>query len=128
MQRTPWRAIAVFGAALQLSMFVAGSACSKSAALVSSSKPISRQYFGMHIHESVYAGLWPAMPFGAWRLSDTHVAWPDLEPSRDQWSFERLDRYIQLAQRNGVEVLLPLAHSPTWASARPKEPSAYGQP
>lgn len=92
------------------------------------SGPIPPAYFGMHIHEAAANGAWPPIPFGAWRLSDAYVAWPDLEPQKGQWRFDRLDKHVASAEEHGVEVLLPLAHSPRWASARPEEPSAYRQP
>ncbi len=92
------------------------------------SGPIPPVYFGMHIHGAAANGAWPEIPFGAWRLSDAYVVWPDLEPQKGQWRFERLDKYVTSAEEHGVEVLLPLAHSPGWASARPEEPSAYRQP
>ncbi|HZV60245.1 MAG TPA: glycosyl hydrolase [Candidatus Eremiobacteraceae bacterium] len=56
---------------------------------------------------------------------DASVNWPDLEPNRGQWQFERLDRYVLLAQRHGTGILLPLGGSPTWASTRPQLASAY---
>lgn len=81
--------------------------------------------FGMHIHHIGTYTLWPAVPFGTWRLWDAYVSWPDLEPNKGQWYFDKLDSYVQLAQSHNVEILLPLGLSPTWASARPTEPSAY---
>jgi hypothetical protein len=65
------------------------------------------------------------MPVPAWRLWDADVNWPDLEPNKGQWQFERLDRYVSLAQQHGTSMLLPLGGSPTWASARPRVPSNY---
>ena len=65
------------------------------------------------------------MPVPAWRLWDAGVNWPDLEPNKGQWQFERLDRYVSLAQQHGTSILLPLGGSPTWASARPGVPSNY---
>jgi hypothetical protein len=88
--------------------------------------PIPREYWGLHIHGALSVSRWPA-GFGAWRLWDTKIsAWPDLEPQPGQWRFETLDRYVDLAQQHGVEILLPLGMSPTWVSARPDEPSWYG--
>jgi len=59
------------------------------------------------------------------RLWDARVSWPQLEPERGKWEFSRLDEYLAMAQQHGVEVLLPLGLTPTWASARPDEKSAY---
>jgi hypothetical protein len=88
-------------------------------------------YFGMHIHRAVARPgdltftEWPAVSFGSWRLWDAGVAWPSLEPSNGTWDFSVLDQQVALAERAHVEVLLPLGLSPPWASARPREASAY---
>jgi hypothetical protein len=87
--------------------------------------PIPITYFGMHIHRAAVKTKWPNVAFGAWRLWDTHVTWPDLEPARGQWNFSLLDKQIALAEAHHVEPIVPLAFSPTWASARPTEPSTH---
>jgi hypothetical protein len=58
------------------------------------------------------------VPIPTWRLWDADVAWPDLEPEKGQWRFERLDRYIWMAQQHGTSVLMPLAMTPLWAASR----------
>jgi polysaccharide biosynthesis protein PslG len=83
------------------------------------------QYFGLHIHHADKGTAWPNVPFGSWRLWDAFVDWPNLEPSAGKWDFSRLDRYVAMAAQHNVDILLPLANSPAWASARPNEPSAY---
>jgi len=82
-------------------------------------------FFGMHIHRAATTTPWPVVPFGVWRLWDARVAWFDLEPRREEWHFETLDRYVALAEKHGVELLLPLGFSPAWASARPDEVSPF---
>ena len=100
-----------------------------------SNSPVPPEYFGLIVHSTVVpqkrpAGnrltAWPAVPFGSWRLWDVRVLWPNLEPQRGRWDFSNLDRYVALAQQHGVEVVLPLAMTPAWASARPEEKGAYG--
>lgn len=86
---------------------------------------INREYFGLHIHRFDQGTAWPQVPFGSWRLWDAYVTWADLEPAPNQWKFERLDRLVGMASITKVDVLLPLANTPTWASARPDELSAY---
>ena len=88
-------------------------------------EPLPRQYFGLHIHRVATATPWPAVQFGSWRLWDAGVAWPQLEPERNRWDFRLLDRYVELATRHNVEILLTLGLTPGWASARPSESSAY---
>jgi hypothetical protein len=85
-------------------------------------------YFGMHIHQAATTTPWPAIPFGAWRLWDAGVTWPDLESRTSNWDFTLLDQYVALAQKHNVALLLPLGLTPTWASARPGEPSEHFQP
>ena len=101
-----------------------------SAALVldRSRGPVPPSYIGLHIHHAAAGTAWPEVPFASWRLWDTYAGWPWLEPKRGDWQWTALDRLIDLAGEHHVEVLLPLGLSPTWASARPEEPSAYGHP
>jgi hypothetical protein len=99
---------------------------------VENEAPVPESYFGLHIHRAVptarfpVASAWPDVGFYGWRLWDSAVAWPSLEPSRGQWSFGTLDSIVGLAEREHAEILLPLGLSPAWASARPEEASAYG--
>ncbi|MCC7258116.1 MAG: hypothetical protein IT486_07060 [Gammaproteobacteria bacterium] len=88
--------------------------------------PVTGQYFGLHLHDADTVTPWPEVEFGSWRLWDARVAWTDIQPTARRWEFERLDRYADLADAHGVELVLPLGLSPPWASARPTEPSAYG--
>lgn len=83
-------------------------------------------YTGLHIHNADTTTKWPSVGFQSWRLWDAFVAWPNLEPAREKYSFEKLDRYLAMARLTRVEVLLPLGLSPAWASARPTERSSYG--
>jgi hypothetical protein len=88
-------------------------------------------YFGIHIHRAIpwisqaTVTTWPESAFGTWRLWDAGVSWPALEPQENVYDFTLLDRYVSLAESARVELLLPLGLSPTWAAARPGEPSAY---
>ncbi len=96
---------------------------------------VPSSYFGMHIHRLVerqpwvpdghQLTPWPDVPFGSFRLWDAYVAWPSLQPQKARWNFATLDKYVDMADDAGVDVLLPLGLSPTWASARPEEKSSY---
>ena len=90
------------------------------------SQSVPMSLFGLHIHHLTDTSPWPRVPFGAWRLWDAYAAWPNLEPEKGRWDFSRIDQYISLAESHNVEVLLPLALSPKWASKRPQEQSGYG--
>ncbi len=85
---------------------------------------IPASLFGMHIHHA--RENWPNVPFSQWRLWDAYVTWGDLEPQQGAWKFELLDRYVELAAKHKVKILLTLGQSPPWASARPQDKSPYG--
>jgi hypothetical protein len=95
--------------------------------LMTPTATIPGSYFGLHIHhlDNPTPTPWPSIPVPEWRLWDAGVNWPDLEPNRWKWQFERLDRYVSLAQQHGTGILLTLGGSPSWASARPQVPSHY---
>jgi hypothetical protein len=86
---------------------------------------IPAELFGMHFHHIGGNTPWPTTPIAEWRLWDAYVAWPNLEPAKNRWRFEMLDRYVAIAAEHHVGLLLPLGLSPTWASARPLEKSTY---
>lgn len=94
-------------------------------------QPIPRSLFGMHVGEPTKTP-WPAVSFATWRLWDVGghdgmlVFWPHLEPHKGEWNFKTFDDCVELARRNGVELLYTLGLSPTWASARPDDGSPYG--
>lgn len=128
-KRQTWTALATVAVAL---MVVPGVRPGLAPAQVQRAEVIVREaYFGLHIHRAAPSALdvtltaWPRERFGSLRLWDARVAWASLEPNEGQWDFSRLDRYVALAESAHVDVLLPLGLSPGWASARPKEPSAY---
>jgi hypothetical protein len=79
----------------------------------------------MHIHRAATTTPWPTVPIGEWRLWDAYVTWPYLEPHKGQFRFDTLDTYVSLARQHNTGLLLPLGLSPSWASARPSEPSVY---
>ena len=87
---------------------------------------VPRTYFGMHFHRADRGTVWPAGRFGSWRLWDADVLWKDIQPTPEKWDWRRLDAYITLAEKAGIDVIIPLAMPPGWASARPAEKGAYG--
>ena len=94
--------------------------------LIPLQKPIPREYFGLHMHRAVSTTPWPQVNFGSWQLVDAYVNWLNLEQNPGLWSFEKLDRYVGLASSGKVDMLLPLAFPPRWASARPNQKGPYG--
>jgi hypothetical protein len=78
-------------------------------------------YFGLHMHWADISTPWPPVPFGSWRLWDSHTTWAQLEPRKGQWEWKALDKDVSLAEEHGVEIVLTLGRTPQWASARPQE-------
>lgn len=118
------RSLRIFMPAL-IAIFSASSSASE-VRLAGSDGNIPLTYFGMHMHRADTTTAWPAAHFGAWRLWDTHAMWVDLEPSRGDWRFDRLDKLVELAERHGVEPMLTLGVTPKWAASRPDELFVYG--
>jgi hypothetical protein len=80
---------------------------------------IPASLFNLNVINLEYGAAWPTIPFKGWR--DTHADWSILEPNKGEWHFKKLDSHIALAQQHGVEIMLILKSTPTWASARPTE-------
>lgn len=87
--------------------------------------PVEESYFGMVLSKLNSNDDWPTVKVGSVRLWDAYVTWPYLEPAPGKWDFAALDRQVSVARAHGVNILLVLAHSPTWASSRPNESSSY---
>ena len=83
----------------------------------SSTDRIPDSYFGLHVQRIVQTQPWythgdkitpwPSIKYGSWRLWDAYVAWPNLEPERGKWNFKTLDRYVDLAEKAGIDLVLP---------------------
>lgn len=90
------------------------------------SAPLSRTFFGMHIHRP--HSVWPSLngSLGAVRIWDTAAQWADVNPAKGVFQWAALDYHVSRARANGADVIMTLGRTPRWASARPAEPSAYG--
>lgn len=89
-------------------------------------KPLPANFFGMHIHRADTTTRWPFVRFGTWRLWDAGVTWNNIETSRGQYRFEKLDLLVSKAIEQGVEPVFVLGMTPQWASSRPYEQCPYG--
>jgi len=112
-------ALALGGVSLCLLASLGGA--SQRTTLRAPAKPVPASFFGLHIHHLWQDTEWPDIPFATWRLWDAHVTWALLEPRRDSYDFKLLDRYVEAAASHQVQLMLTLASTPTWASARPTE-------
>lgn len=90
---------------------------------------IPQTFFGLNINHMHAEGNipWPAVPFGAYRTWDSGIVWAHLEPKRGEFDWAWLDKDVAEAQQRGVQILLTLGFTPTWASSDPNnKTSAYG--
>lgn len=110
---------------LPLLCSLAGLACAQPASKVTL-PAVTPEYFGLVFNEVDGTKPWPSITFGSWRMWDARVTWPNLEPKRGEWNFALLDRMVSDAEAHKTKILLVLAHSPQWASARPAERGGYG--
>ena len=90
--------------------------------------PVSREFFGLHIHRAFSTTPWLPGPLGSWRLWGSYVRWPQVEPERNQWHWDILDREVELGEKHHVDLLLPLGDTPEWASAEPSRDARSNGP
>lgn len=89
-------------------------------------RQVSADFFGMHTHNHKFPEItWPTVPFKVLRFWDSRTAWANLEPAKGEWNFDRMDKLVATCNASNVQVLYTMALTPTWASARPDEVSAY---
>jgi hypothetical protein len=79
--------------------------------------PIPPEFFGLHIHRAFSTTPWPPVPFGSWRLWGSYVRWPQVEPGRNQFQWDLLDREVELGEKHHVDLVAVLGDTPDWASA-----------
>jgi hypothetical protein len=82
---------------------------------------------GIHVHDPVNVDAAARVGYRAIRLWDTATAWSNVQTYPGTWNFDRADRYLAQASRDGLAVLWTLGNTPRWASMRPNEPCAYGK-
>ncbi len=47
----------------------------------------------------------------------------DLQPQKDKWHFDLLDKYVSWGQEHNTEIMMLLTYTPRWASSSPDAPS-----
>ena len=87
--------------------------------------PIPPSLFDLNIlfHPSTNVP-WPAVPFYGWRLS--HADWSTVEPGKDHYYFDLVDKYVAWGQQHNTEILMTLTYTPQWASSTPNVKTAPG--
>jgi hypothetical protein len=108
---------AVFLIVTSTSFFVISDSSSGPIKLTPPASPVSRDFFGLHIHRAFGTTPWPPVPFGSWRLWDAKVHWPQVEVKKNEWQWDILDREVELAEKYHIDVLLPFGETPEWAAS-----------
>ena len=84
---------------------------------VANHNPIPALFFGQHINKWGNYSQWPSLlNFRVLRLWDTGTRWMDIEPSKGDWNWNRLDYYVDSALRNNNAIVYTLGMTPRWAS------------
>ncbi len=95
--------------------------------LTSSSGPVSKEYFGLHIHQlATFSGKpssaltsFPPFSFGTFRLWDV-TPWKEIQWARGIFDWRKLDGTIKAATAHGVwDFVFTFGDVPAWASANP---------
>jgi hypothetical protein len=99
---------------------------------------IPMQYFGMHTHQHIVSS-WPSVPIGSRRIWDAPAgaSWDTIASCSNTntdgtcasgvvYNWTKMDAIVAEAEQHGVDLVMNLGRTPTWASARPSEPSPYG--
>lgn len=58
----------------------------------------------------------PTVPYGYVRLWDTETTWRDIEPTKGNFVWRKLEKQIQVAQQKDAHVMLVLGGTPGWAN------------
>jgi hypothetical protein len=86
----------------------------------------SPSIFSMTVQSGIFKQTpWPPMPIAGIRLWDTYTNWEMLEPSQGKYNWAALDRWLDLAQAHGADVLYTFGVTPTWASSNPTAKCDY---
>jgi hypothetical protein len=101
---------------------------------VSTSPGISPQFMSMSIFSQNFGpttlpgNYWPSVPFGGFRLWDTHTGWPDLETSNGVYRWDVLNGWLNFAQSHGInDVMYTFGSTAVWASSNPTDTTCkYG--
>lgn len=113
-----------FSACLSLALLVFTSVYVCGEKLAPPADPIPASLFDLNVINLEWGASWPTVKFYGWR--DGHSVWVKLEPQKGKWNFTQLDKEVAMGREHGVEMMLVLGTTPTWASARPNEAGCCG--
>ena len=89
---------------------------------------IQPEFFGLHMVWPIrapYISNFPTVPVATWRCIMPETHWFSLEPRKGEWKFDKLDIAMRLMEFRGVDVMLTLGETPTWASSDPAAKGVY---
>jgi len=89
---------------------------------------IDSRFFGVHDSQPVGTGVggWARAPVGSLRVWDAGASWREIEKTRGNFDFSRLDAIVSQARAKGSEVLLVLGQTPVFHSTNKTVPGFYG--
>jgi hypothetical protein len=89
------------------------------------SAQIPSTFFGMTFNQT--SSLWPQPGPSAIRLWDAGTSWTTINGAPATYDWSTLDRWLDLAQQNGADVVYTFGRTPQWASSNPTDTScSYG--
>jgi hypothetical protein len=84
------------------------------------------QFFGLVVRDPAAQ---PSVAAGSRRLADSGVSWAAIEPAQGVFVWAMLDQEVAIARQSGVQLMLTLGSTPTWAqsanSSMPAQLSAW---
>jgi len=93
-----------------------------------SNEPIPADFFGLHQHKYLKKDdPWAVVPFKTWRLWDTGICWPTIQPEENKWDFKLVDKAVKASEKYGVELVINIGLCPKWAALNPNLKSGYGE-
>lgn len=87
---------------------------------------VRERFFGTH-DSQIHSGDVPRVGIGAIRLWDAGTSWREIERSRGDFDWSRLDAAVAQAQVHGLRPMIVLGQTPRFYASRPHAPGAYGR-
>ncbi len=82
------------------------------------------EQFGIHVHHPERL-TWIDIGSAWWRLWDTRDTWANVQPTKGQFDWHSLDEHVNWAEKHRLQLVYVLGNTPSWASSRPAESSAF---
>ena len=81
---------------------------------------VDQQLFGVHSW-GLPSGTtpWPSALLGTYRTWDSGAVWTNIETSRGNYNWGRLDQIVNVMSSHHVTILFNFARTPQWASSSP---------